>query len=475
MNPRLDTNLTENVWNTAFEQRQSGRKPDIQRRIHILGVGAIGLLIAHSLAGIPNRPPITFLASSHLNIRRFRDCGQRVEVVTDGVSDIRGDFDIELGYINGELPPFYPSVVSSRPSSRPQIPARVDIAGRYRLADELNALKATSAPEVVLPSGQSLVGEQSGANDTTFDASQDVMGNEAALSDASQGKDYLSSSSDDQGFISNLLVSLKVQNILVLTEIAHRLTKESVILFVQNGMGFIEEINEKIFPDPQTRPTYIVGVVTHEVKRTHAFTVVHAAHGTIALGVLPRVGAGPTHSHSPSARYLLRTITRTPVLAAVAYQPTDILQYRLERLAIICVTHPLTAVMECTNRELLSSFHIVRMTRLLLAEISLVVRSLPELQNVSNIQSRFDPGRLEFYIANLANKSSQSESSMLQDVRAGRQTEINYLNGYLIRKGEELGIRCVMNYMLMQMVIAKQKIVANSDSENLPIRGQDRR
>ena len=467
MNPRPDADVIENGWNTAFDQRQSSTKPGLQRRIHILGTGAIGLLLAHSLAGIPNPPPITLLAGSITAVRHFRESGRRVELVTDGISDIRGGFDIEYGYTYTELESS-PSVVPSDSQNR----GHVDTTGRYRLADKLNALKTSSVLDKVLPVEKSLVGEQKGADDTTFDVSRDATGNGAVLYNAQQGQDH-SSFSSDQGFISNLIVCVQAKHILALAGIAHRLTEESVILFVQDGMGYIDEVNEKIFPDPQTRPTYIVGVVTHGAKRTNSFTVVHAGHGAIALGALPRVGPGPTHSISPSTRYLLQTITRTPVLAAVAHEPTDILQYQLERFAVHCVMHPLTVLMDCTNGELLGNFHITRTMRLVLAEISLVVRSLPELQNVPYIKHRFDPGRLELFMVRIAQNTSQNESSMLQDVRAGKQTEIKYLNGYVIRKGEELGIRCVMNYMLMEMVEAKQQIVSKSDSERLPIGSQD--
>ena len=453
MNPRSDADEIENVWNTACEQQLSSGRPDLQKRIHILGVGAIGLLIAHSLAGIPNRPPITFLAGSRAAIRRFRDSGGRVELITDGISDKRGGFDVE-------------NIENGTKSS-------VDTAGRYRLADELNAVKATSAPEMALPEEKSFMGQETGPDDTTLNASRDAIDDEDVLHNAEQGKDYFCSSSDDQGFISSLIVSLRSKDVLVLARIAHRLGKESVILFVQNGMGYIEDVNEEIFPDPGTRPTYIIGVASHGVNRAEAFTIVHSGHGTIALGVLPRVGYEPTRSLTPSARYLLRTITRTPVLAAAEYGPTDILQYQLEKLAINCVMQPITAVMECTHGELRQNFYMSRLIRLVLAEISLVVRSLPELQNVPNIESRFDPGRLELYIRHIADKTSSYESSMLRDIRIGKQTEIDYLNGYVIRKGEELGIRCVMNYMLLMMVEAKQKIVANNDSERLPIGSQD--
>jgi 2-dehydropantoate 2-reductase len=41
--------------------RQYATQTSVPRRIHILGTGSIGKLVAHSLRGIANPPPITLL------------------------------------------------------------------------------------------------------------------------------------------------------------------------------------------------------------------------------------------------------------------------------------------------------------------------------------------------------------------------------------------------------------------------------
>lgn len=461
--PQPDVEGEENAWNSAFEQREPSRRRDLPRRIHVLGVGSVGLLIAHSLAGIPNRPPVTFLTRTRASARNFEAIGRCIELVTDGVSDIRGGFDVEHAFEQTES--LYPSVASSHPPTRHQ----AHTPQEFRSGE---ALRTTSATQPGSPD-QTLVSEQVVVDDAGFDASPNVLGSEAVSSGDEQDSGTESTSSYDEGIISNLIVSLKAKDILAISKVSHRLTRDSAILFVQNGMGYIEEINKKIFPNPETRPTYLIGVVTHGAKRSRAYTVIHAGHGTFALAIMPRAHPGEADYVSPSARYLLRSITRTPVLAAVAYGPTDILQQQLEKLAVNCVLNPLTAIMDCANGEIMHNFHISRIMRLVLAEVSLVVRSLPELQSVPNVQSRFDPGRLELYTIQVASMTSQNLSSMLQDVREGKETEIDYINGYIVRKGEELGIRCIMNYMLMQMLEAKQKIVARNDSERLPIGNED--
>ena len=120
------------------------------------------------------------------------------------------------------------------------------------------------------------------------------------------------------------------------------------------------------------------------------------------------------------------------------------------------------------NGDILHNFALTRTARLLLAEICLVLQSLPELQGVLNVKSRFSPERLEATIVSVAQRTAENISSMLQDVRRGMPTEVEYINGYIVKRGEEMGIRPVMNYMLMQMVIGKQQLIAKEIDNYMP-------
>ena len=263
------------------------------------------------------------------------------------------------------------------------------------------------------------------------------------------------------GPITNLIVSTKAHStVKALSTVAHRLTRGSTILFLQDGMGILDEVNDQVFPDIETRPNYMIGVNTHGLNTQAPFVVIHAGIGTIAMGVSPRYpgrykGISPI---APSSLYLLRTLTRTPILGAVNFAPAELMQYQLEKLAINAIISPLTVMFDCTNGELLNNLHVTRVVRLLLAEISLVIRSLPELQNVPNLQQRFSTERLEAQIFGLAKSTADNRSSMLQEIDLGKQTEVEYINGYIVRRGEELGIKCLMNYMLAKMVRGRHMI-----------------
>lgn len=384
---------TGDVASNPQLQLANSSKKSISRRIYMLGLGNVGKFVAHSLAGIPNRPPITLLFH-HKNLFRMWDRhGRALELQQYGKSEQREGFDVSLAQ-----------------SADRQAPAR----------------------------------------------------------------------RDEGETIYNLIVSVKGHTTAAaLSTIAHRLTSGSTILFLQNGMGIVDEVNEKLFPDADTRPSYMVGLSTYHLHAAGHFGISKHGVGTMALGSLSgswslpvkfsdpmlRIGSQIT----PSTRYLLRTLTRTPALAAMGLAPIDLFQLQVERLAVQSIIDPLSVMFDCRNGELLDNPAITRVMRLLLSESSLVIRSLPELQHLPNVNLRFSPAKLEYQITSIAKTTASNESAMVQDIKEGKKTEIEWLNGYIVRRGEELGVRCVMNYMLMQMVKGKDRVRMNRETGLVPL------
>ena len=379
-------NHYNHVRNGEIKDNQTG----VSRRIYMLGWGRVGAFVAHSLALIPNRPPITLLFHRQSLLAAWNKHGRAIEVYQHGVPEKRDGFDVEM----------------------------------ERHSDQ-------RAP----------------------------------------------SNTENTSIIHNLIVSVKGHTtVAALSNIAHRLTSESTILFLQNGMGIVDEVNDKVFTCKTSRPRYMLGIVTHGLRLVAPFATSHHGVGAIALGLISDESVIPSSFAQrdgsrlpPSSRYLLRTLTRTPNLAAMGLAPLELLQLQFEKLAVNAVINPLTVILDCKNGELLSNFAVTRVMRLLLSEITVVIRSMPELQHVPNLNSRFSTAKLEYQIVSTAKKTSSNESSMLQDFKSGKETEIDYINGYLIRRCEGLGIHCVMNYMLMQMVKGKHQIGEKRAADLLPL------
>ena len=435
--------------------RQYATQTSVPRRIHILGTGSIGKLVAHSLRGIANPPPITLLLHRGDLFQAWQRSTKEITISDDGIEVKRSGYDVE------ELP-----------LRRKQhgIEIKEDEADLY----DHNGPKPHELAKIYAEQGTSLPG------------SSDVFAYDRLDAEPKNRE------AEEDDTIHNLIVTTKASiTVSALSNIKHRLTPASTICFLQNGMGVIDEVNEKLYPNEKDRPNYMQGIITHGVnvpqempEAKRAFYAVHAGHGTLSLSLIKSSQAkstprdlirapGDVHDTqselwASSSRYLIRTLTRTPVLCAVGFTPTELLQLQLEKLAVNSVLNPLTVLLDNRNGSILYNFAITRTMRLLLAETSLVIRSLPELQNIPNVHTRFSAQRLETLVVSVANTTRDNISSMLADVRAGRRTEVEYINGYIVKRGEEMGIKCVVNYSTMQMVMGKSTMTQREVRGEIP-------
>lgn len=71
------------------------------------------------------------------------------------------------------------------------------------------------------------------------------------------------------------------------------------------------------------------------------------------------------------------------------------------------------------------------------------------------------PESLEADVASLARTMPTQRSSTAQDLARGRPTEIDHLNGYVVRRGEALGVPTPVNRVLLLLVRALER--ANSE------------
>jgi len=190
------------------------------------------------------------------------------------------------------------------------------------------------------------------------------------------------------------------------------------------------------------------------------------------LGLLPRgvvEGDDVAIANADSSRYLLRTLTRAAPLAAIGVAAPELLLLQLEKIAVNASLNPLTVLLDCRNGDLLHNWYATRVMRLLVAEISVIIRALPEVRGLPNVEARFSAAKLEARVRSIIQSTALNYSSMLVDVRNGRPTEINYITGFLVRKGEDLGIRCMMNYLVLQLIHSKEKIMGREAQSHLPL------
>lgn len=231
-------------------------------------------------------------------------------------------------------------------------------------------------------------------------------------------------------------------------------------------VGTVQEVSTSLFPDPAWRPTYINAIVSHGLFSTGPFASVHAGEGDIMIAHVARKDFPQAKNNEFGS--LVRHLSASPLLNAFTASPIDGMMYQMKKLVANATINPLTVLFDCKNGNLFTGDTIERkLARLLLDEISpvllerihsLVPPSLSEGSEKTKWHAQFSPAELERHMDSIARHTANNVSSMLQDVRASRETEIDYINGWLVKEGLEQGRNMRANQILVEMVKSKEKL-----------------
>jgi 2-dehydropantoate 2-reductase len=165
------------------------------------------------------------------------------------------------------------------------------------------------------------------------------------------------------------------------------------------------------------------------------------------------LGAFP--HHLPRDEWLLKKIEEwnTKLITPIHYEERIVVRL-WEKLAVNSVINPLTALLECPNGELLQPVY-----------DSLICQLIEEMVQVAKAKGiDLDPSRLLERVRQVCHRTSSNFSSMLQDLRNGRKTEIDAINGILVSYGRETGIVPKMHQLLWELIKAKEARLQRKNS-----------
>jgi 2-dehydropantoate 2-reductase len=245
--------------------------------------------------------------------------------------------------------------------------------------------------------------------------------------DGSVFNEYLTA--NDPDFLAKsdlLLVTLKAWQVSdAVKSLATILPKTTPILLIHNGMGTIDELQSIAQP-------LLIGTTTHAARRD-GNVIIHVAKGTTRIG--------PAREQDGDFSYLAEILQ--DVLPDVAWH--DNIRAELWRkLAVNCVINPLTALWNCQNGELRQ--HPEKIA-LICQEVAAVIEREGHHTSVDD---------LRYYVEQVIDSTAENISSMLQDIRALRHTEIDYITGYLLKRARAHGITVPENAHLFEMVKRKE-------------------
>jgi len=204
------------------------------------------------------------------------------------------------------------------------------------------------------------------------------------------------------------------------------LASDGLALTLQNGLGNREKLLLALGPG-----RVALGVTTSGATLLAPGRVVPAGEGVIALNGTP--GLEPLGDLLKQAGFRVENVADARALL-------------WGKLVINAAINPLTALLEIPNGELLDHPE----TRSLMAELA---GEAAALANALGIELHYEnPGSAAEYVAQ---RTAANHSSMLQDIRNGRPTEIDAICGEIVRLGEQSGVPTPLNRVMWQLVKAK--------------------
>ncbi|MDF1781533.1 MAG: 2-dehydropantoate 2-reductase [Alcanivoracaceae bacterium] len=221
-----------------------------------------------------------------------------------------------------------------------------------------------------------------------------------------------------------LLITVKAgDTVSALTPVLHRLAHDATIICLQNGMGTLDNIS---LP---ANAQVIYATTTDGAWRDADQIHVVAENETL-------MGNG-----SEQAPHWFTDIA--PYWPGLTWT-TEIDLARWQKLAINAVINPLTALQRCKNGELLDNGQRQQEMATLAAEVDkLCAQILPHWTANTRLRSE-----------TIAAQTAGNTSSMLADVLNGRATEIDYINGYLLRRAEQHNIAMPAHAALIRKIQA---------------------
>ncbi len=228
------------------------------------------------------------------------------------------------------------------------------------------------------------------------------------------------------GVNSALVLVKSWQTEMAATMLGNCLAADGVALTLQNGLGNIEVLEAAIGPERAA-----LGVTT-----TGATLL---GPGTVRAG-----GLGPTYvAPHPRLEPLVELLETSGFEVHAA---SDLMSLLWGKLVVNTGINALTALLEVRNGELLESSH----ARSLMNAAALETAQVAEAQG---IKLPYDDPAQE--VEGVARRTAENDSSMLQDIRRGAPTEVDAINGAVVREGERLGVPTPVNRSLWDLVRAK--------------------
>ena len=220
---------------------------------------------------------------------------------------------------------------------------------------------------------------------------------------------------------------------LVVKQFSSFADNNSIVITLQNGLG-----NEEIIRNIMGKEMVAAGVTSQGAT-------------FLGPGEINHAGNGPTHlcmsdKHNEKLKPFVETLNKAGFEADIEDNIENLVW---SKLMINVGINALTAITNLENGRLLEFQDLKSIMDDLVAEgVAVAAEKGVTLTFPDPLQTVFD----------VAEKTAKNRSSMLQDFDRGNRTEIDFINGAIVREGSILGINTPVNKTIAGLVRTMERI-----------------
>lgn len=215
------------------------------------------------------------------------------------------------------------------------------------------------------------------------------------------------------------------------------LDENAIVVSLQNGVENAAEIREAAGIEAVPAAVYVAASVQGPGQ------IRHVARGDLVIG--------PPNDRTKRAAGIFES-------AGIACRVSENIEGELwKKLIWNCALNAVSALGRARYAEVAESAEARKMVRAVVEEVFAVGRAAGvALPGIESAEAAMD-GAMK-----IATQMKEARSSTAQDLQRGRRTEIDSLNGYISRRGAELGVPTPVNQALFALVKLAERAAGNT-------------
>ncbi|EPY51042.1 ketopantoate reductase PanE/ApbA [Schizosaccharomyces cryophilus OY26] len=261
--------------------------------------------------------------------------------------------------------------------------------------------------------------------------------------------------------IDNLIVTTKTtQTEAALRDYLPLLKRDSNILFVHNGFGVIETLVKTVWRNANVRPNLYQGVTSHSVLPKQDFYYCHSCFGVMKIAKVSRMDGDLSVDVPTEPCAMVEALLQSKMLNGTYLTYDDLLIYQCQKFMVNACMNSTTTIIDCINYELSNIAEVRTLFQSIITECVDVLFKTNQFladngkaREVLNVPKLVD---LILYLGFVEN--AKNSTSMRIDTLAKRETEIDSLNGWIVKLAKEIGYRATVNETVTLLVKARTKV-----------------